>query len=192
VATPPTANEIKTQLKTLLTPVIATSSTKKAKILDYLPLAFLVAEGEDTTVLESPLDAMTLTNSIKHRVNCLLISSIGFGQAPPQRDSTRLITTPSGKNIITRRFAVIYLYEFSENSENVFETNVELIRTTLNESPKLGFATMTAGVAGQGEFIQDHDGWQVPSSMPQPFTGTIAHVADGVLTVRVIDPLGNQ
>ena len=99
VASAPTANELTAQLVTLFTPVIGTALTKKAKILDYLPLAFLVADHEDTTALRSALDTQTLTNGTKQRVNCLLVSaSPGFSQAPPQRDSTRLITDPRGRN----------------------------------------------------------------------------------------------
>ena len=193
MATPPTANEIKTQLVTLLTPVIATSLTKKAKILDYLPLAYLVAEGEDTTVLQSPLDTATLTGGeVIKRVNCLLISEIGFAQAPPQQDSTRLIREPRGRNLITRRFALIYLYQFGEGSEAVFSTNVELMRTTLNVNPKLGFAVTTGGVAGQGAYIENHGGLQAGSMLPQPYSGKIGHTADMELTVRVIEPLGQQ
>jgi hypothetical protein len=191
VAAPPTANDITAQIKALFTPIIGTALTKKAKILDYLPLAFLVADHEDTTALQSPLDVQTLTSGTKRRINCLLISaSPGFSQAPPQRDATRLITDPRGRNIVTRRLAVIYLLEFGEGSEAIFNTNVELIRTTLNDHPKLGFATMTAGLAGKGAYIEGHDGWQVPSALPQPFPGTIVHVADGTLTVRVMEPLG--
>jgi hypothetical protein len=190
VASPPTANEITAQLKTLLAPVIATSGTKKAKILDYLPLAFLVTDHEDTTALQSPLDTITLTSGTRRRINCLLISSIGFGQAPPQQDSTRMETRPRGRNVVTRRFAMIYLYEFGEGSEATFNTNMELIRITLNDSPKLGFAVTTGGLTGQGGYIQGHDGWQVPTSLPQPFPGTIVHVADGTLNVRVMEPLG--
>jgi hypothetical protein len=190
VASPPTANEITAQLKALLIPIIATSGTKKAKILDYLPLAFLVTDHEDTTALQSPLDTITLTSGTRRRINCLLISSIGFGQAPPQQDSTRMETRPRGRNIVTRRFAMIYLYEFGEGSEATFNTNMELIRTTLNDSPKLGFAVTTGGLTGQGGYIQGHDSWQVPTSLPQPFPGTIAHVGDGTLNVRVMEPLG--
>lgn len=193
MATPPTANEITAQVKALLTPIIGTSGTKKAKLLDYLPLAFLVADHEDTTALQSLLDTITLTSGTRKRINCLLISaSPGFSQSitPAQRETTRLITTPQGKNVITRRLALIYLYEFGENSEVTFNTNVELIRTTLNDSPKLGFATMTDGVAGQGAHIDGHDGWQVGSAVPQPFSGAIVHVADGLLNVRATEGLG--
>jgi hypothetical protein len=193
VASPPTANEITTQIASLLTSVIGTSGTKKAKILDYLPLAFLVTDHEDTTALQSPLDTVGLTNGTRQRINCLLVSAApGFSQsvAPAtQRDATRHVRDARGRNVVTRRLALIYLYEFGEGSEATFNTNVELIRNTLNQNQKLGFPVVTAGLAGQGESIEGHDGWQVLSGWPQPFPGTIVHVADGTLTVRVVEPL---
>jgi hypothetical protein len=192
VATPPTANQIKTQLVALLTPVIATSGTKKAKILDYLPLAYLLPEGEDPTVLRSSLDVATLTNGTEQRINCLMITELGFDQSPPQSDSTRLITEARGRNTITRRFGLAYAYQFGNGSEAIFSTNVELIRTTLNANPKLGFATTTAGLAGQGAFIKDHGGLQMPSMLPVPLSGVICHAAEGTLAVRVIEPLEQQ
>ena len=188
----PTANEIKAQLVTLLTPIIGTALTKKAKLIDYLPLAFLLADHEDATALQSDTDTTRLASGeIDKRINCLMISEVGFSQAPPQRDSTREITSPRGRNLITRRFALVYLYQFGDGSENTFSTNVELIRTTLNSNPKLGFAAVGAGgTAGQGAYIQGHDALQMPTMMPGTFSGRIAHVAEGLLTVRVIEPLG--
>lgn len=192
MALPPTANEIKAQIKALLDPVIATSLTKKAKIIDYLAFAFKPNEGEDITVLRSTLDPVTLASGqTTNRVNCLMISEEGFTQAPPQSDDTRRITSPRGRNLITRRFRLTYFYQFGQTSENTFSTNVELIRTTLNANPKLGFGTVTAGLAGQGAYVHDHDGLQMPSMEPDEFGDTIVHVAFGVLTVRVIDPLGS-
>jgi len=187
VAAPPTANQIKTQLVALFTPIIGTALTKKAKILDYLPLAYLLPEGEDPTVLRSPLDTTTITSGeVMQRVNCLMITELGFDQTPPQQDSTRLIQIPRGENIITRRFGLAYAYQFGAGSEAVFSTNVELIRTTLNANPKLGFATSTAGIAGQGAWIKDHGGLQMPSMLPAPLSGVIFHAAEGTLAVRVI------
>lgn len=192
MASPPTANEIKAQVKALLDPVIATSLTKKAKIIDYLAFAFKPNEGEDITVLRSTLDPVTLVSGqITERVNCLMISEESFTQAPAQNDDTRRITSPRGRNLITRRFRLTYFYQFGAASENVFSTNVELIRTTVNANPKLGFAVVTAGVAGQGAYIESHDGLQMPAMEPDAFGDTIVHVAFGTLTVRVIEPLGS-
>jgi hypothetical protein len=190
VASPPTANQIKTQLIALFTPVIGTSGTKKAKILDYLPLAYLLPEGEDPTVLRSSLDIATLVGgSTEQRVNCLMITELGFDQSPAQQDATRMITTPRGQNIITRRFGLAYVYQFGNGSEAVFSTNVEVMRTTLNDNPKLGFAVTAAGIAGQGAFIKDHGGLQTPTMLPTPLSGVICHSAEATLAVRVIEPL---
>ena len=187
----PTPNEIKTQLKTLLTPVIATSGTKKAKIIDYLALAFKPAEGEDPTVLRSDLDTATLGDGEEiKRVNCLMISEEAFSQTAPPQDATLRIVTARGKNIITRRFRLTYFYQFGAASENTFSTNVEAVRTTLNASPKLGFDTVTAYVAGKGAFIEGHDKLQAPLMYPEAFGDVIIHVAEMVLTVRLIEPLG--
>lgn len=186
---PPTANEIKTQILTLLTTPLATG--KKAKLLDYLPLAYLVAEGEDATVLRSPLDTATLEDkSVVKRINCLMITELAFSQSPPQSDDTRRITSPRGRNIIKRRFGLAYVYQFGAGSEAVFSTNVELVRTTLNSNPKLGFDVVTAGIAGKGAFIESHGGLQMPIMLPAPFSGVICHSAEGTLEVNVIEPLG--
>lgn len=190
MAAPPTANQIKTQLVTLFTTPLATG--KKAKIIDYLPLAYLVAEGEDPTVLRSPLDTATLEDkSIVKRINCLMITELGFSQSPPQLDDTRRITSPRGKNVIKRRFGIAYVYQFGAGSEAVFSTNVELVRTTLNSNPKLGFAPVTATLAGQGAYIERHGGLQMPLMLPGPFSGVICHSAEGTLEVDVIEPLGS-
>lgn len=188
----PIANEIKTQLKTLLTPVIGTSGTKKVKIFDYLALAFKPPEGEDPTILRSSMDSATVQGGgTIQRVNCLMISESGLTQAkvPQKEDQTRLITAPRGKNIITRRLFLTYFYQFGAASENVFSDNVELIRTTLNDNPKLGFAV--GGVpAGAGEFIEGHDLLQM-LPMYVDFFGTAAlHVGEGSLSVRLIEGLG--
>jgi hypothetical protein len=190
VASPPTANQIKTQLITLLTTPLTTG--KKAKILDYLPLAYLLPEGEDPTVLRSPLDTATLTNGTEQRVNCLMITELGFEQGPAQSDDTRMIVSPCGQNLITRRFGLAYAYQFGAGSEAIFSANVEVIRTTLNSNPKLGFAAVTAGLAGQGAFIKDHGGLQMPSMLPAPLSGVICHTAEGTLAVRVIEPLEHR
>lgn len=195
MAAAPTANEIKTQLVTLLSPVIATSLTKKAKILDYLPLAYLVREIEDATSLKSDLDTTSLQGGgTDKRVNCLMITELGFSQEPPQRDGSRYVTQAGGRNNVIRRFGFAYVYQFGAGSEAVFSTNVEVIRTTLNDNPKLGFAVTSEGAtvttAGQGAYIQNHDGLQVSTMLPDHFSGIICHSAEGILTVRVIDPLG--
>ncbi len=186
---PPTANEIKAQIASLLaTPL---GSTKKAKIIDYLPMAYLVAEGEDPTVLRSPNDPMTqVSGATNLRINCLMVTELGFGQSPPQSDDTRRISSPRGKNVIKRRFGLAYVYQFGTGSEAAFSTNVEVIRTTLNTNPKLGFATVAAGIAGAGAFIQSHGGLQMPTMLPAPFSGIICHSAEGILEVDVIEPLG--
>lgn len=189
MAAPPTANEIKAQLKALLTTPLATG--KKAKIIDYLPMAYLVAEGEDPTVLRSPLDLATLALGLtERRINCLMITELGFTQSPPQSDDTRRISSPRGKNVIKRRFGIAYIYQFGAGSEAVFSTNVELVRATLNSNPKLGFAPVTAGIAGQGAYIESHGGLQMPIMLPGPFSGVICHGAEGTLEVDVIEPLG--
>jgi hypothetical protein len=164
---------------------------KKAKIIDYLPLAYLVAEVEDPTVLRSSLDISTLeSGATVKRINCLMITELGFTQSPPQSDDTRRITSARGKNVIRRRFGLAYVYQFGAGSEAVFSTNVEVIRTTLNTNPKLGFAAVTSGLAGQGAYIERHGGLQMPIMLPGPFSGIICHSAEGTLEVDVIEPLG--
>lgn len=192
MANPPTANEIKTQIKTLLTPVIGTSGTRKVKLFDYMALAFKSEEGTEVAILRSPLDTATTAGGTPiQRVNCLMISEEGFGQVlkPPKRDSTLLIMTPRGSNDLSRRFRLTYWYQFGEGSENQFSSNVELIRTTLNDAPKLGFEVAESGPAGQGEFVA-HDGLQMQAMEPEHFGTTVVHVGFGLLTVRLIEGLG--
>src|SRR6185295_7849746 len=124
------------------------------------------------------------------RVNCLIITELGIAQQPPQSDGTREEMRPRGQNLITRRFGLAYVYQFGAGSEAVFSTNVEVIRTTLNANPKLGFATVTATLAGLGAYIKDHGGLQVPTMLPIPCAGILCHSAEGLLIVRVIEPLG--
>lgn len=188
----PTANEIKTQIKTLLTPVIGTSGTRKVKIFDYLALAFKSESGEEAAILRSSLDSATLSGgSTIQRVNCLMISEESFVQTllPAKRDSTLLITVPRGKAQIDRRFRLTYFYQFGEGSENQFSSNVELIRTTINDAPKLGFDVADTGPAGTGEFVS-HEGLQMQAMEPDNFGTVVAHVGFGLLTVRINEGLG--
>lgn len=189
---PPTANDIKTQLKTLLTPVIGTIGTRKVKIFDYLVLAFKSEEGTEVAILRSPIDTATIAGGgTVQRVNCLMISEEGFGQTllPPKRDSTLLITTPQGKADIARRFRLTYFYQFGEGSENQFSSNVELIRTTINDAPKLGFDVADSGPAGTGEYVS-HEGLQMQAMEPDNFGTVVVHVGFGLLTVHVSEALG--
>jgi hypothetical protein len=192
----PTANEIKAQLKTLLTPVIGTSLTYKTLILDYMAMAFKPGDQEDPTVLRSDLDTATLASGeIIKRVNCLMITEDGFGQAPAQKDATRLETRGRGKNIVTRGFLLSTFYQFGivagAPSENVHSTINEAIRRTLNDNPKLGFAVVgAAGIAGPGAFIDGHNGLQNPDPAPDALGGVVCHVSVMPLTVRVIEALG--
>lgn len=192
MALAPTANEIKTQIKTLLTPVIGTSGTKKVKIFDYMALAFKSEEGTEVAILRSSLDSATLSGGTTiQRVNCLMISEANFSQAkvPVKPDSTLLLTQPRGRNTITRQFRLTYWYQFGQDSENTFSTNVELIRTTINDAPKLGFEVADIGPSGQGEYIT-HDGLQMQSMEPDNFGTVVVHVGFGLLTVRLIEGLG--
>lgn len=188
----PTANEIKAQLKTLLTPVIGTSGTRKVKIFDHMALGFKSESGEEVAILRSPLDSATTTGGASvNRVNCLMISEESFAQElqPARRDSTLLLTQPQGKVELARRFRLTYFYQFGANSENVFSDNVELIRVTINDAPKLGFAVADAGPADKGEFVS-HDGLQMQAMEPDNFGTVVVHVAFGLLTVKLIEGLG--
>jgi hypothetical protein len=194
----PTANEIKAQLKTLLTPVIGTMGTRKTKIVDNLH--FAPAEGSDPTPIRSSLDEYTFFEGegTQRRINCLIISEAGFGQSPGARDSTLLLTEARGKKIIIRRFRLTFFYEMSlasggeSPSENEISEIIELVRVKLNQTPRLGFAmTITTGTEyhdGPGKFIEGHDGLQLPDLVPFPFQQVDAHVGEGLLSVRLIEP----
>lgn len=190
MATEPTANELKTALVQLFTVPLGT--TKKAKILDYLPEAFIVPDYEDITALRSPLDPVTLASGkIEKRVNCLLITELGFSQSPPQSDSTNQQSRPRGKNLITRRFGLYYPYQFGQGSEAIFSANVEVVRTTLNDNPKLGLATVAAdGTAGKGAYVDHHNALQVRNMLPASFGGNvICHLMEASLEIIVEEAL---
>lgn len=180
MATAPTANEIKSQLKTLLTPVL---TPKKATIFDYMAMAFKPGELEDPTVLRSSLDPIAQHPS--GRVNCLMLTERGFTQPAEPRDSTRSISAPRPSRVVVRQIGFTYFYQFGQGSETVFSTNVEAIRATVSAAPHLGFPMVTAGLAGQGAFIEGHDELQMPLMIPDAFGDVIVHVADGTLTVWV-------
>lgn len=190
MAGPPNANEIKSQLATLLMPVIGTAGTKKTKIIDSLEFAF--KEGEDPTNLRSDLDEYVLFEGegTQQRVNCLMISEAGFTQSPSYPDDTRMRTRPRGRLIITRGFHLTFFYQMGEGSENEASSIVEVVRVTLNQNPKLGFAEVVDYKAGPAQFIEGHDGLQMPTPRfyPEAFGMVLCHVGDGLLTVRVIEP----
>lgn len=185
---PPTANEIKSQLAVLLTPVIGTAATKKTKIIDTMDDGFVI--GNDPTRLKSDLDEVVLFEGegIKQRINCLMITEAGFGQSPPPDDDTLLLTQARGKKIITRRFRLTFFYEVGELSENEASSIIEVSRVALNQNPKLGFATIVDYIAGPAMFIEGHDGLQMQSFLPESFGVPKAHVGDCLLSVRVIEP----
>lgn len=199
-ASGPTANEIKTQIKTLLTPVIGTSGTYKTLIFDYMAMAFRPEDNEDPEVLRSPLDtALTEGGESVKRINCLMITEDGFTQGPAHEDPTRLETRGQGKNIIARKFLLTSIYQFGKvalndpnlnPSENVHSDIDEAIRKTLNASPKLGFAMIANYEAGPGQRIDGHDGIQNPDPYLDSFGGSICHVSVMPFTVRVIESLG--
>lgn len=195
----PTANEIKAQLKTLLTPVIGTSGTYKTTIFDYSPVAFKPDEQEDPEVLRSSLDTATTAGgeTIK-RVNCVIITEDGFTQELPWKDMTLTETRPKGKVTITRKFLITSIYQFGKvaqndpnttESEKVHSAINEVVRTTLNQNPKLGFATIgPGGIAGPGARVA-HQGLQDPNPMFDAFGGVICHVSVMPLIVKVIEAL---
>lgn len=185
---PPTTNEIKAQLGTLLTPVIGTAATKKTKIIDTMQYPF--GTGKDPTALRSDLDTQVLFEGegVKQRINCLMITEAGFAQSPPPDDDTLLLTQARGKKIITRRFRLTFFYETGELSENAASDIIEAVRVALNRNPKLGFAVVVNYIAGPAQFIEGHDGLQLQSFLPEAFGGPMAHVGDCLLTVRVIEP----
>lgn len=191
---PPTANEVKSQLKGLLEPIIGTAATRKTKIVDNL--YFAPSEGADPTPIRSELDEYTLFEGegTQQRINCLIISEAGFGQSPPPKDSTLLLTQARGKKIITRRFRLTFFYQMSlvdegeTPSENAASEIIELVRVKLNQTPKLGFAAIVDYEAGPAQFIEGHDGLQMPDLIPFPFQQVDAHVGECLLSVRLIEP----
>lgn len=157
-----------------------------------MALAFKSEEGTEVDILRSPLDTTTTAGGTTiQRVNCLMITEQSFTQAiePVKRDSTLLLTQPRGRTTITRQFRLTYFYQFGESSENTFSTNIELVRATINNAPKLGFEVANAGITGRGEHIS-HDGLQMQSMEQDSFGKTLVHVGFGLLSIKVIEGLG--
>lgn len=192
MAGPPTANDIKSQLGTLLTPVIGTAGTFKTKIIDTMQFPFSAGEGKDPTALRSPLDEVVLFEGegVKQRINCLMITEAGMTQSPPPKDSTLLLTQARGKKTITRRFRLTFFYEVgdSEDSEGQASAIVEASRVHLNRNPKLGFATIDNYEAGPAQFVEGHDGLQMSDFLPEEFGMAMAHVGYCSLSVRTFEP----
>lgn len=189
---PPTANEIKSQLATLLTPVIGTAATKKTKIIDTMQFPFGV--GKDPTALRSDLDEVVLFEGegVKQRINCLMITEAGFSQSPPPHDSTLLLTQARGKKTITRRFRLTFFYEVSddpdEDSEGEASAIIEVSRKELNRNPKLGFAVQDGLIAGPAQFVEGHNGLQMTDFLPETFGMAMAHVGYCNLSVVTFEP----
>lgn len=188
---PPTPNEIRVQLKTLLTPVIATAETRKVKIIEYLAWAFREGSGEDPTNLRSELDPVTLLEGggVIDRVNCLMFSDGPPRQELPPPPSDPRETRPRGKATVTQRIRGAYFYQFGEASGLTFSDNTEVIRKTLNSNPKLGFAVLVGQNAGPAQFIKEHRGLQGVSRGLEPFGDTLCHVDVWDLEIDVIEPL---
>lgn len=196
----PTANEIKAQIKTLLTPVIGTSGTYKSVLFDYSPLSFDPQKPQDPTVLQSPIDTATLSSGEQiKRVNCVIITEDGFDQVLTWKDSTLSETRPKGKVVITRKILLTSIYQFGDvalndpnttESEKIHSAINEVMRQTINNNPRLGFAVLgTGGIAGPGAHVT-HEGLQNPEPFWDSFGGVVCHVSVIPLTVKVIEALG--
>lgn len=189
---PPTPNEIRAQIKALLEPVIATAATRKAKIIEYLAWAFKEGSGEDPTNLRSELDPTPMLEGagVIDRVNCLMLSDGAFGQVLPPPPTDPRETRPRGKNALTRRVRFAYFYQFGEGSELVFSDNVEVIRTTVNDNPKLGFTVLIGQNAGPAQFIKGHKGLQPPvDPLLEAYGDALCHVMLMNLEIELIEPL---
>lgn len=196
MAGPPNANEIKSQLATLLTPVIGTAATFKTKIIDTMQFPFGPAGGKDPTALRSELDEVALFEGegTKSRINCLMITEAGFTQSPPPHDSTLLLTQARGRKTITRRFRLTFFYEVSDSADGDSESEASAIleasRVALNRNPKLGFAVVIDYEAGSAQFVEGHNGLQLPlgSFLPEAYGTAMAHTGYAHLDVVVFEP----
>lgn len=185
---PPTPVEIKTQLKTGLTPILP-------KTL-IIPEWILTADDGgkiDTAVLLSPNDPVAFQGGQEFRVNALMLSEAGFGQDDPKplEDRTRSIPGGRGTNTIARHFRLWYFFQdpTGAQGEDQFSANVEAMRVWLNQNPKLGFSATVNGIAGPGAWIDGHDKLQGLLMLPESMGGVITFVFEGRLTVRIREAL---
>ena len=185
----PTPVEIKEQIKTLLTPELL-----KTLIIPYWVLTSDDNGKIDVEQLRSENDPITFQGAAEYRVNALMISEAAFLQNDPQatEDQTRRITSGRGTNFITRHFRLWYFYQdpTGQTGENTFSENVETMRTTLNQNPKLGFSVTVGGIAGPGAWIDGHDKLQGLLMLPESMGDIITFVFEGRLSVRVREALG--
>jgi len=183
----PTSIEIKAQLQTLLAPIL-----DKTLIVPYWILNVDDRGRIDVEVLRSPVDPVNLPGSgTINRVNCLMISEAAFIQGRVNDDETRRISKPIGTNVITRHFRLWYFFQdpVNANAEDTFSTNVELMRTTLNQNPKLGFLDVVNYWAGPGAWIDGHDRLQGPLMLPESMGDVVTFVFEGRLAVRLREAL---
>lgn len=184
---PPTAVEIKDQLKLGLTPILP-----KTLIIPEWILTADDAGKIDVEKLRSSLDPIAgYQGAAEFRVNALMISEAAFLQNKPVDDVTRRITEGRGANVITRHFRLWHFFQdpTGAQGENQFSANVEAARNWLNENPKLGFAVTVGGIAGPGAWIDGHDKLQGLLMLPESMGRIITFVCEGRLSVRVREAL---
>lgn len=196
----PTDYEVRARLKTILESLVipapteldpTATETTKAVVFDSWVESF--DEGENIDALRSALDTYdevpdpdTPDVTIqRERVNAWMMTEGAFAQSKnPKKDSRGMVVAGAGgKNIITRTYRLFYFYQFGGDGARRVSLVIEAARVAFNNLPKLGFATEIA------EFVDGHDGLQMPFEDEGDFKGVIAYVRGGMLTVRFIEPL---
>lgn len=191
----PSDNDIISRLKTIVegcqVPDVSggvidwtTLVSNKWSVFGEWPESFDI--GADPTILQSDTD--TYTESVdegtvtKKRVNSWIInpradSSVFF----PQNEAVALSARP--KNILTRSIGLNYFYQFGGLGEAVVNDYVEAVRREINKFRKLGFDSDHA------EFVNGHNGLQMPVKESGDFRGTILYIRAGYIQVRLNEPL---
>lgn len=189
MAGPPTSVEIKLQLKTLLQPFLL-------KTL-IIPEWILTRDDDgkiDVEKLRSEQDPLpeTYQGREEHRVNALMISEAAFVQNGSVDDKTRRDSRALGPNVVTRHFRLWYFYQDPTGltGEDQFSANCEVMRTTLNDNPVIGFPKLSGMEAGPGAWIDGHDKLQGLLMLPEYMGDNLIFVFEGRWSVRVREALG--
>jgi hypothetical protein len=149
---------------------MANAALSGTQVLPYWALSY--EPGDDMTLLRS-----------SGRVDTMMLWAQAIEQPEPPKDASKYITTPRGKNVVSRRYGT---WLFNE-TEEALVLKLEAWRVKVNQTPKLGFAQSAA------QFIDSVSRLQVPviDNFPTGDALTpVAYFAQAHLIVRVIEPQG--
>lgn len=190
--TPPNSEQIITQLVALTQAIqvykgvgdiddSANYEASKAVVFPDIPIALV--PGENPDVLRSSQDELQLKGGkTQERVNAFCFDEKSFAQTPPTHDNVRGVPVAYGERMVTYVYRIWYFYQWTGSSKTLARRYVEALRKTLQQSPKLGFASPFVN------FIEGHGELQTVNEDLHPFDECLTHLFDMELEVRVTEP----